>query len=103
MNKEVKEKWIAALRSGNYKQCKGMLRSSDGFCCLGVLCDVLYPEDWRFNSWNWFHNDYLRLLPSKVVKGAGLFGHNVEITDLIWENDEGKTFDEIADTIEKIF
>lgn len=33
--------WITALRSGVYIQGKGMLRSTDGFCCLGVACDIL--------------------------------------------------------------
>ncbi len=41
MKPQLKEKWIAALRSSRYKQGKGELRSSDDlFCCLGVLCDV---------------------------------------------------------------
>ena len=31
---------VAALRSGKYKQCTGALRKDDGFCCLGVACDV---------------------------------------------------------------
>lgn len=42
--KKLKEKWVTALRSGEYKQGMGMLHAvengSDKFCCLGVLCDV---------------------------------------------------------------
>jgi hypothetical protein len=34
------EKWIAALRSGNYVQGTGALNCNDNFCCLGVLCEV---------------------------------------------------------------
>lgn len=41
---EVKEKWLAALRSGSYKQGYEQLVSNpdEGFryCCLGVLADV---------------------------------------------------------------
>jgi hypothetical protein len=45
MNSEVKAKWVAALRSGEYQQGRGELRSiSNCFCCLGVLCD-LYDKD----------------------------------------------------------
>lgn len=34
-------KWIAALRSGEYKQGRGWLRpEKDEFCCLGVLLDL---------------------------------------------------------------
>lgn len=42
MTAEIKQKWIEALRSGNYKQGTGYLKATDGtWCCLGVLCDVL--------------------------------------------------------------
>lgn len=45
MNEEIKAQWVAALRSGEYKQAVGTLRDerrdgSVGFCCLGVLCDL---------------------------------------------------------------
>lgn len=45
MDPEIKAKWVAALRSGEYKQTRGMLKKEgpDGpsFCCLGVLADVI--------------------------------------------------------------
>lgn len=50
MNQEVKAKWLAALRSGQYKQGPGYLRRNDQFCCLGVLCDLFAKEghgDWQ--------------------------------------------------------
>lgn len=38
---EAKEAWIKALRSGNYKQGRAILRTLDNeFCCLGVFCDI---------------------------------------------------------------
>lgn len=38
MDEELKAKWVAALRSGEYKQARGEMLSSDGgMCCLGVL------------------------------------------------------------------
>ena len=47
MDKELKAKWIAALRSGKYKQGAGELKTSENsFCCLGVLADVIAPDDW---------------------------------------------------------
>lgn len=38
----LQKEWIAALRSGKYKQGKNALHriSSDEWCCLGVLCDL---------------------------------------------------------------
>jgi hypothetical protein len=43
MNKRVKAEWVAALRSGNYKQGPGYLHTKDTFCCLGVLLDCQIP------------------------------------------------------------
>jgi hypothetical protein len=51
LTKDIVLKWIEALRSGKYPQGHGALRSSDGYCCLGVLCDVLPSEvgSWSIN------------------------------------------------------
>lgn len=35
--KANRKKWVAALRSGEYAQCRGFLESDGSFCCLGVL------------------------------------------------------------------
>lgn len=42
MDKNLKAKWIKALRGGGYEQGDSMLYDSgnDSFCCLGVLCRV---------------------------------------------------------------
>lgn len=47
MNPEIKEKWLAALKSGQYKRGEGFLRqkaltdeTQTLYCCLGVLCDL---------------------------------------------------------------
>lgn len=48
MNEEVKKKWVAALRSGEYKQGKDQLKTERygecTYCCLGVLCDLFAKE-----------------------------------------------------------
>lgn len=41
MNQEIKAKWVEALRSGRYKQGRGVLRQGNEFCCLGVLADIM--------------------------------------------------------------
>lgn len=38
------EKWIEALRSGEFKQTTHRLQDSQGYCCLGVACELLIPE-----------------------------------------------------------
>jgi hypothetical protein len=44
MNKEIADKWIEALRSGEYEQGIASLQSGGRFCCLGVLCDLAIKE-----------------------------------------------------------
>lgn len=48
MNAELKQKWINALRSGEYIHGKGRLKKiEDGctkHCCLGVLVEVIGHE-----------------------------------------------------------
>lgn len=58
MNPEIKAKWVAALRSGEYKQGTCFLKQESdhphAFCCLGVLCDIAAKEgiiDWEFQTW----------------------------------------------------
>lgn len=43
--KEFAAKWVAALRSGEYKQCDGQLASPNGYCCLGVACKAVGASD----------------------------------------------------------
>lgn len=44
MNKEIKKRWVEALRSGKYIQGQNYLLSNDTYCCLGVLCDLYVKE-----------------------------------------------------------
>ena len=40
LDEQLVRKWIDALRSGDYPQTKYRMRNFQGFCCLGVLCDI---------------------------------------------------------------
>lgn len=48
MKKEYLDRWLAALRSGKYKQTSGALKRKVGrghaYCCMGVLCEVMKKE-----------------------------------------------------------
>jgi hypothetical protein len=46
MKRILIEKWIAALRSGKYKQARGIMKNADGFCCLGVACELHSGFKW---------------------------------------------------------
>lgn len=124
MDSAVKTKWLEALRSGEYKQARYMLRScSGGFCCLGVLSDLYRKE--VGGSWEWDYNqdsaysivhedpeDFgATQIPVCIVEWAGLEDRNPEVhvavgdsdfvpTTLAELNDEGKGFEYIADVID---
>lgn len=108
MSADLLKKWIAALRSGEYKQTVSSLRDDNGFCCLGVLEDILGCE-WKLD----YAYDYLCtrdgneatcVLSSSpfpgLTLGGGIRGTSVELTEL---NDQGISFNCIANIIEEHF
>jgi hypothetical protein len=83
MNKRIKALWVKALRSGKYKQGCGQLKTSRGFCCLGVLTDlynkeVIMPKLIKSGGWETDNTPTLVAHPSdfglseKVKEWAGL-------------------------------
>jgi len=44
MKQEYKEKWLAALKSGDYCYTSSVLYQDGCFCALGVLCEVVEPN-----------------------------------------------------------
>lgn len=41
MKREIRDRWTAALRSGEYEQGVGSFEEDGKHCALGVLCDVM--------------------------------------------------------------
>lgn len=114
MNPEIKARWVAALRSGEYKQGRGDLRRESGeFCCLGVLCDLFDPDAWTHGVVANHHGAY-GTPGDKVLQWSGLYDSNPSVTiggvkaALANHNDGierervviARTFLEIADAIE---
>lgn len=122
MTEEQLNTWIAALRSGEYKQGSGMLRSTnDEYCCLGVCIDALGLAKWERAD------DTPRCYRAKFSDGmmsrSSITGstqtrmgldyhvpvyidehHRPWIDYLIKMNDEyGSTFDQIADVLDTEF
>lgn len=105
--------WADALRSGKYKQTRGALRRDGalgGMCCLGVLCDLVDPEQWETGaadaigaSTAW--NGWTSLPPDELGDQISVLFH---ITDdftgdhesVATYNDNSLGFDQIADVIE---
>ena len=121
-----KTQWISALRSGKYKQARGQLKTSKGYCCLGVLCDLTAGE-WKGNQfiyqgWKntflvpdnladelgiagagyYFHKDLLYdYLPKKLVNTAVTEApERIDYANLSTLNDAGATFEQIANLLE---
>lgn len=108
MNKEIKKKWIAALRSGKYKKTTGTLRTRDNrFCALGVLCDVIGPSKWHSQGPFYKWGTQMSTLSTEGMKLAGVDHPMVRLGSESGENilalndSKGLSFLEIADIIEK--
>lgn len=41
MDSELKQQWLAALRSGKYEQGKNSLKVNNKYCCIGVLLSLM--------------------------------------------------------------
>lgn len=121
-NREVIEKWVAALESGEYQQVEGALRKDDGFCCLGVLCELAVEanviEPAEHNGEDWLYDEIQGSLPEPVWNWAGvgdedpflrplkpLPGETVQfpVAASGWNDTYGKTFPEIAAMIRHTF
>lgn len=85
MKPEVKEAWVNALRSGDYRRGKfGLLNvgryGSKRFSCLGVLTD-LYVKAYKTKEWK----------RDKEPRGDGSYDYSVD----------GKTFDGLSSSVKK--
>lgn len=114
LNKNA-QKWVKALRSGKYKQTKEFLHDQNGFCCLGVACEVYNQEMKRLhkkqletklnnNTYETVsYNNYDTILPPKVRAWLNLSSKTGTYNDgdLSEMNDRGLTFKQIANVIER--
>lgn len=105
MNREIADKWTAALRSGQYSQTDGCLkrRWEDGscsYCALGVLVDLFkqeHPdevlEDMDVDGTVMYMIDdsvNMQELPERVAKWAGTWDQlgrfNRTAHHVVWES-----------------
>lgn len=119
MKKEWKDKWVAALRSGEYNQGVGALKSKVvddiyTYCCLGVLCDLVakeQPERFRWEMCSIDANIYvfkdtltnleMKAMPPNIIanlvydKFGGTWSRYIDMNDCM-----SHSFATIADYIE---
>lgn len=102
MSQEIKTKWIEALRSGEYKQGKDILKNENGaYCCLGVLQMCVQGEVEMERDGvpaAMLSRDFCKILDPEFDTDTFVPKLAHELADL---NDEGKTFEYLADFIEK--
>lgn len=121
MIKDIRTAWVKALRSGDYEQGTKYLRMDGKFCCLGVLCDLAERAGIplavvaSISNYPVVYDTHTMTLPYQVVKWSGIglgneFGKYFDPKDevqfshsLARDNDDGKSFAEIADIIEREF
>lgn len=121
MNRERAMLLADALDSGEYTQARGRLRGKDGFCCLGVACD-LHAKEHNQTGWLTYNDPWgrpayayasegVRFMPSEQV--TDWFGFKtrdcsiptteyidtIRVTKLSELNDNGWTFKQIAQYI----
>jgi hypothetical protein len=123
MDPKLKREWVVALRSGDYKQGAGALRIVEHpntnryrYCCLGVLCDI-QGRRWYKGGGSDYGVSYDGFIDfggsedarirealggeaNELMVGEDEGYHDV-VTDLSHMNDNGCTFEEIADYIEQ--
>lgn len=111
MNPEIKDRWLTALRSGEYKQGKGYLRQADDtFCCLGVLADIAVKDgacpvpELKANRAvpHYTYDSLSGDLTIELSGWAGLEPYDDVQSRLMGMNDDyGLSFEQIADWIEE--
>lgn len=99
---ENQRKWVDALRSGKYKQCRLSLRNhqTNSYCCLGVLNQVAQDNGVQ-DAWD------AGVVTASVASSrwVGLYETGATYGEQKWHsllshNDDGMSFSEIADIIE---
>jgi hypothetical protein len=111
MKKKIADLWCDALESGMYPQGKNCLESSQGYCCLGVLCVLAAEHGVNVKTDLYESNTVSKRISGEtldsqpnVMQWAGLHTDDGKLSDcmtLASINDEGFTFHQIAVTIRK--
>lgn len=92
LTKKLKQKWIKALRGGEFKQGRGRLKKANRHCCLGVL-QAIAPD---------IKSDSIYLLADIRNSRSYITGLPISKQQtLATMNDDANDFLEISNWIEK--
>lgn len=106
---KLKEKWLTALKSGEYKKGKSTLykKSNNTFCCLGVLCKITDNLKILNGCAGYIEKEYLdnnnipEFLVYDAIKESRLFELQKIYRKLAVLNDHSETFEEVIEYIEQ--
>jgi hypothetical protein len=122
LNQDIKRRWIAALRSGRYKQGRRKLNcNEEQFCCLGVLAEIAVEDGYlvktppvsggavEYALASDASEPMVCLINDELASWAGLAETNPCVahpklgrrTLTSWNDSELLNFNEIADLIEE--
>ncbi len=115
MNKHWKDKWVKALRGGEYVQGRGCLKEQKEeeqvytYCCLGVLCEIHIDVQSHIDEYGGDDSVYTYVYKKEdeVSTLMPTLKHELDISNkheycLIELNDNNDAdFNQIADYIEK--
>lgn len=101
MDRELAKRWVSALRSGKYTQTDSVLHDDRGYCCLGVLMEIVYGDPYDGPDED---RDYRgdEELGADRLYDVGMTGSQ-ENQFILMNDRQGYSFAEIADEIEKIY
>jgi hypothetical protein len=92
---ELKDKWIEALRSGEYEQGRYCLYRDGSYCCLGVLKAVANYDDPTYPK-----NDFLEILDENGRKNCVFLSSEIQWNLSNYNDTERRSFNQIANYIE---
>lgn len=103
--KVFKRKWLAALRSGKYKQGKLNLydKKYDVYCCLGVACDIVGYHEYLARHGGRGNIARQRIKVPQILHGqeeGSISEKLIYMNDGSWSYKKSKTFKQIANWIE---
>ncbi len=101
MDEELFNKWLKALRSGEYEKGTGWLKTKNKYCCVGVLSEIAGLEkEWTAAVQAFsFEGEHVQAHPTLQSKFP-----QINWLDLYSLNDTNeKTFEEIADYLEETY
>lgn len=105
MKETLMQRFLVALRSGDYMQDTGYLRTENGYCCFGVLCeiaDVSFEPSAEMPSNSVLFRVGLPVLYKKLSGQTHTeWSYDQRVIKLAEMNDGGINFRAIADYIEE--